>query len=686
MGNDILNKVTSKLTTEPLILIMNKDFHFQIIPKDEYSNIINEVDFNRKFKSLFIDLPLIIKQVTNETKIICFTQSGNYFSIIIRELIKITNLKELLNAESNDQIIDIHIFDSETNIIENKDFVFTTKSGLVKRTKSELFLNNKSTLEAATKLGKEDLLVNVKLADNDDRVLISTKNLKTIRFDMKNIRILSKDTFGVKGITFVDDSDNVISMSINKGTNDYVLTLTEKGNVITRLIDDYRITRRGGKGVISLLNKSKTGEIIKTKIVQDDNVLQISTNNKKNILIRVSDLRVCSRRESGRKAIRLTKNEIANNIVNLPNVDSSFKDGEKYVGELKDNERNGTGTLTFINGEEYVGEFKDDKFNGSGIFTRLRGEKYIGEFKNGKYNGYGILTIRNQYKYVGEFKEGEFDGHGKLTSNYSKYVGEFKKGKKHGYGTNTTPDGPNYKGTYENDKRHGVGTIYFPGERGTTRKFKDGNFADSLRDLNYIPSKNKIIASSKFYLFFDTETTGFPKNWKAPVTDLNNWPRLVQLAYSLYDSNGNLILSNDFIIKPNGFTIPTSSSNIHGITTDRAHKEGVPITSALNQFNTHIKEANYLIAHNMSFDEKIIGSELLRNGFNDSTKNKNKICTKIESTKFCAIQGPYGYKWPKLSELHHKLFGTDFEDAHDALADVTATAKCFWELRRLGEI
>ena len=62
------------------------------------------------------------------------------------------------------------------------------------------------------------------------------------------------------------------------------------------------------------------------------------------------------------------------------------------------------------------------------------------------------------------------------------------------------------------------------------------------------------------YLFFDTETTGLPRNWKAPVTDLNNWPRLVQLAYLLYDNKGNKISGGDFIIKPNGFTIPTDAS------------------------------------------------------------------------------------------------------------------------------
>ncbi len=104
------------------------------------------------------------------------------------------------------------------------------------------------------------------------------------------------------------------------------------------------------------------------------------------------------------------------------------------------------------------------------------------------------------------------------------------------------------------------------------------------------------------YLFFDTETTALPGSWKAPATDLYNWPRLVQLAFLLYDSNGN------------------------------------------------------------------------------------KICTMEKTTIFCAIDGPYGYKWPKLSELYYKLFRTGFKEAHNAAIDITATAKCFWELKRLGKI
>jgi DNA polymerase-3 subunit epsilon len=188
------------------------------------------------------------------------------------------------------------------------------------------------------------------------------------------------------------------------------------------------------------------------------------------------------------------------------------------------------------------------------------------------------------------------------------------------------------------------------------------------------------------FLFFDTETTGLPRSWQAPVTALDNWPRLVQLAYMAFDAEGGLLKSFDCIIKPEGFTIPADSARIHGITTERALKEGKELAAVLRDFKALMDQAKYLVAHNMSFDEKIMGAELLRNNLPDIPSTKSRICTMHSSTEYCAIPGPRGYKWPKLVELHHKLFQSDFSEAHNAAADVAATAKCFWELKERGII
>jgi DNA polymerase III epsilon subunit-like protein len=184
------------------------------------------------------------------------------------------------------------------------------------------------------------------------------------------------------------------------------------------------------------------------------------------------------------------------------------------------------------------------------------------------------------------------------------------------------------------------------------------------------------------YLFFDTETTGLPRNWKAPVTDLTNWPRLVQLAWLTYDDAGNKLIGQSHLIRPEGFIIPSESSRIHGISTERALSEGLALQTVLDEFQNLVHQSEVLVAHNMSFDEKIIGAEFLRKKMVNNIASKPKICTMEKTTNYCKINGPYGYKWPKLSELHHILFGVDFEEAHNAAVDINATAKCFWELKR----
>ncbi len=186
------------------------------------------------------------------------------------------------------------------------------------------------------------------------------------------------------------------------------------------------------------------------------------------------------------------------------------------------------------------------------------------------------------------------------------------------------------------------------------------------------------------YLIFDTETTGLPKNWKAPVSKLDNWPRLVQIAWLQCDNSGNVLASSDYIVKPQGFTIPKDAENIHGISTETAMTEGVALKKVLNQFSIAINNSNFLVAHNMSFDEKIVGAEFLREDIKNKLFDISRICTMESSTDYCKLPGKYGYKWPSLSELHYKLFDQYFEEAHNADVDVKACAKCFFKLKSEG--
>lgn len=190
------------------------------------------------------------------------------------------------------------------------------------------------------------------------------------------------------------------------------------------------------------------------------------------------------------------------------------------------------------------------------------------------------------------------------------------------------------------------------------------------------------------YLFFDTETTGLPKKYNAPISDLENWPRIVQLAWQIYDKDGNLVDSQDKIIKPEGFLIPAESTAVHRISHEQAEKEGLDLKEVLEEFSRAVDKSESLIAHNFSFDEKIVLAEFLRKYVYNNFGVKTKICTMLSTVDFCAISkyNNASYKWPKLSELYQALFSEDFEDAHNAMVDVEATAKCFFELKKRGII
>jgi len=185
-------------------------------------------------------------------------------------------------------------------------------------------------------------------------------------------------------------------------------------------------------------------------------------------------------------------------------------------------------------------------------------------------------------------------------------------------------------------------------------------------------------------LFFDTETTGKAKDINAPVENLSNWPRLVQLAWQVYDDNQNLIEEYDFIVKPSGFTIPLNASEIHKITNEKANLIGTDIIIVLQRFHASVSSADLLIAHNFSFDYGVMGSEFLRNNLTNILSSKDHICTMKSSTDFCKINGPYGYKWPTLPELYLKLFNEIYIDHHNALEDSKATARCFWKLKNFN--
>ena len=189
------------------------------------------------------------------------------------------------------------------------------------------------------------------------------------------------------------------------------------------------------------------------------------------------------------------------------------------------------------------------------------------------------------------------------------------------------------------------------------------------------------------YLFFDTETIGFPKKWNRPHTDTFNWPRMVQLAWTVYDEKKDKVDSHDYIIFPEGFEVPYEAERGHGIETVKAKEEGVPLKETLQKFAKAVEGATYIIAHNLNFDQNVVGAECIRKSVEHRLFESESYCTMQESTYFCKLPGKGGrYKWPTLTELHFKLFGEKYDKVHTALADTEACAKCFFRLLEIEAI
>ncbi|MFV0520930.1 MAG: DNA polymerase III subunit alpha [Mangrovibacterium sp.] len=186
------------------------------------------------------------------------------------------------------------------------------------------------------------------------------------------------------------------------------------------------------------------------------------------------------------------------------------------------------------------------------------------------------------------------------------------------------------------------------------------------------------------FLIFDTETTGLPKNWKAPITDTDNWPRMVQLAWQMHDAEGNFIAAKNHVIYPEGYTIPDNVVKVHGITTEKALEVGILLKDALADFMADVEKSDFIIGHNVNFDVNIVGCELVRMDMPEVLSKHPLIDTMEGSKEFCDLRKKGSLKNPTLTELHIKLFGIRFDEAHNAAADVEATSRCFLELVRIG--
>lgn len=197
-------------------------------------------------------------------------------------------------------------------------------------------------------------------------------------------------------------------------------------------------------------------------------------------------------------------------------------------------------------------------------------------------------------------------------------------------------------------------------------------------------------------LFIDTETTGLPLNDNLPYTDLKNWPYLVQVALIIEDDNYGILAKRNIILKPDGYTIPESTTKIHGISNERAVKNGEDRDKVISFLDLALYKSDIIIGHNVSFDLNVIKSEIIRiKGIENALFEKKKhivIDTMKMGKNICKIPNLSFHtrlslpnKYPKLDELYYKLFNKHFNNQHDAMADVQAAYDCYYELKRKSQ-
>lgn len=316
IGNRIL-----ELVNQSFVLLISKDCVFQIITLNDYKNLTKNIVLNKKTKNIFIENLITIELVTRKSQILFFTQSGKYFSSSIEKLMKINDLKDFFNLGFQDEIIDVISIDDNIRNLENKNLIFATRNGLVKRTKINLFFNERLKIDVAIKLYENDSLTKVIIADDNSEIVLGTKFGQLVRFYVSKIKPLSKKTFGNIGIKLLEaENDNLIGLAIINNFEDYVLVSTGKSKMKKSSLDDYRLTNRGGKGVKTASISDNTGYIINIEVVNENDVYLLITNLNNMFILEIFNLRIVGRVTKPTNVFKLNENEKINTIIKLPNL------------------------------------------------------------------------------------------------------------------------------------------------------------------------------------------------------------------------------------------------------------------------------------------------------------------------------------------------------------------------------
>ncbi|MBT2619287.1 MULTISPECIES: DNA gyrase subunit A [Chryseobacterium] len=258
-----------------------------------------------------------IVSATNHQYMLFFTEKGKCYWLRVFEIpegsktAKGRAVQNLINIEPDDKIkAYIRTNDlKDTEYINQMSVVMITKNGTIKKTSLEAYSRPRVNGINAIEIRDNDQLLGAWLTNGTSQIMIATKNGKCIRFPEEKVREVGRGSIGVRGIT-MEDSDEVIGMIVvNDVENETVLVVSEKGYGKRTAVEDYRITNRGGKGVITLNITEKTGNLIAIQNVTDEDGLMIINKSGVAIRMNMDEMRVMGRNTQGVRMINLKKND-----------------------------------------------------------------------------------------------------------------------------------------------------------------------------------------------------------------------------------------------------------------------------------------------------------------------------------------------------------------------------------------
>ena len=219
-------------------------------------------------------------------------------------------IQNLLNIEGDDGINAIlRLKGLDDNDFVNSHYVvFATKNGTVKKTCLEAYSRPRANGVIAINIAEGDEVVDVRLTNGNNEIIMANKNGRAVRFNENTVRVMGRTATGVRGMKLDDDNDQVVGMIVvNDAETENVMVVSETGYGKRSLVEDYRVTNRGGKGVKTLNVTDKTGRLVAIKNVTDDNDLMIINKSGITIRLAVSECRVMGRATQGVRLINLSK-------------------------------------------------------------------------------------------------------------------------------------------------------------------------------------------------------------------------------------------------------------------------------------------------------------------------------------------------------------------------------------------